>query len=463
MSAYPVSAIFVLGLGLGFGTIGCTANAADVTPPDDQIFFPTALAVAPDDSVMWVASSNSDLSYDSGTISVINLDLVDQVIDNWLGSQQFPTGSNGCYQDPNVLTSIVCDETQFMEVGNGTRTGNFVTSIGVQDRGSGALRLIVPTRGDPSITWIDIAPDSQKLDCTDSQGFAICDDNHRLTDVRNDPNVAELEPEPFDVFVDSLNQFAMVTHLSTGAISLIDSPADGSAVISDVAYNLFMADPLTGIVGSTVVAGRNPTSPDDMVYVGALSEDRVQMMTVGHPVNDDFPFLIPGNYFFLDAVGSNAGASEDTRALLFSPDGNTMYLANRLPPSLQVYDTSLAANGFPANNLLAAMDICEEVSTATLLDAGDGPRVFLSCFQDGEVYVVDPTGEENLIANITQEGRGPYSIVSAPTRKKIYVTNFLEDTIGVIDDTPGSPTRNRVVLRIGVPIPPTPTTEQTGL
>jgi 6-phosphogluconolactonase (cycloisomerase 2 family) len=444
--AYAIT--LVLGA-LGLAAIaGCTANAADVSPPDDQIFFPTALAVAPDDSVLWVASSNSNLQYNSGTISVIDLAVVDQVVDGWLGSQTIPAN---CSQDPNLLTSIICDET------------HFVTSIGVQDRGSGALRLIVPTRGDPSITWIDIAPGSQKLDCTSSQGFAICDDNHRLTDVRNDPNVAELEPEPFDVYVDSLNQFAMVTHLSTGAISLIDSPADGSAVISDVAYNLFMADPETGIVGSTAIAGRNPTSADDIVYVGALSEDRIQMMTVGHPVNDDYPFLIPGNYFFLQSVGSNAGASEDTRAMLFSPDGNTMYLANRLPPSLQVYDTSAGANGFPANNLLAAMDICEEVSQATLLDAGDGPRIFLSCFQDGEVYVVDPTGAENLVANITEEGQGPYSIVSAPTRKKVYVTNFLEDTIGVIDDTPGSPTRNRVVLRIGIPIPPTSTTEQTGL
>jgi hypothetical protein len=40
-------------------------------------------------------------------------------------------------------------------------------------------------------------------------------------------------------------------------------------------------------------------------------------------------------------------------------------------------------------------------------------------------------------------------VVGAPNRKKVYVTNFLEDTLAVIDVSPSSPTYNRVVLRIG--------------
>ncbi len=410
---------------------------------------------------MFVASSNSDLSYDSGTIDLIDLGIVDQVVSAWLTSQTIP---DKCTQDTTLTTSLVCDEAQFIQVGNGTRTGNFVTSIGLQDRGSAGLRLIVPTRGDPSITWIDSEPGSDKLTCTTAQGFAICDDNHRLTEDDNDAALAELPAEPFDVFVDSLNQFAMVTHLSTGDITLVDSPADGSAVITDIAQGLFEEDPLTGIEGSTALAGRTPGSFDDTVYVTARSEGRVQMMTVGHPVNGSSPFLIPGNYFFLDDVGSNAGESEDTRVVLFSPDGNTMYLANRLPPTLQVFDTSATAqSGFPANNLLSSTAVCEEVSTGTLVQATDGTRVYLSCFQDGEIYVVDPTNGGSVIDVITSEGNGPYSIATAPTRDKVYVTNFLEDTIGVIDVAPGSPTRDRVVLRIGIPKPPTPTTTTTGL
>ena len=40
-------------------------------------------------------------------------------------------------------------------------------------------------------------------------------------------------------------------------------------------------------------------------------------------------------------------------------------------------------------------------------------------------------------------------IQTAPPRKKVYVTNFLEDTVAVIDASPTSIYHNRVVLRIG--------------
>jgi hypothetical protein len=39
----------------------------------------------------------------------------------------------------------------------------------------------------------------------------------------------------------------------------------------------------------------------------------------------------------------------------------------------------------------------------------------------------------------------------APGRRRLYVSNFLENTLAVIDLTPGAATRNRVVLRIGEP------------
>ena len=51
-------------------------------------------------------------------------------------------------------------------------------------------------------------------------------------------------------------------------------------------------------------------------------------------------------------------------------------------------------------------------------------------------------------------GRGPYAVVASKGRKKLFITNFLEDTIAVVDVTPGASTRNRVVLRIGEPKPP---------
>jgi len=427
--------------------MACTASAEEVRPPADQIFFPTGAAVSPDDALLFVASANSELRYDSGSITVMDLGIVDQISNAWTTSQMI---APGCSQDPDHIETLICDEAQFIKPNTGARVGNFATDIAVQDfKTGGPLRLIVPTRGDPSVAWIDW--DGSKLSCnTSGENFALCDENHRLAYVHNDPNVGLLPEEPFGAFAGK--DFAIVTHLTTGAVTLIDSPPGGNASIADVLSGLFAPDPLTGLRGSTGVAGRGDSG---LVYVGARSEDRIQTLTVGRPANSDIapPYIIPEEYFFLDAVGANAGGSSDTRGMVFSANGDRLYVINRRPPSLQVYDTSLDAGGAPRNKGIAATDLCREASTLAVMDAGDGDRAYVSCFQDGELYIVDPRGLAS-VEDIVSVGRGPYAVAVAPTRKKVYVTNFLEDTVAVVDASPTSPTHDRVVLRIGEPKAP---------
>jgi DNA-binding beta-propeller fold protein YncE len=432
----------------------CTASETEVEPPSDQLFFPTGMATT--STELFVASANSELRYDSGTLDVFDLDKIDAIAKTWTdGSKTIPDAidaDHSCTQDPDHIETLVCDETYFLKVGAGARIGNFATDIAVQDMGAGNSRLIVPTRGDPSIAWADW--DGSNLNCnSNGEGFQLCDDAHRLTYVTTDPNLTDIPDEPFFAYADSAGQFAVVTHLTSGAITLIDSPRGGTAAITDVASEVFNADPLTGLRGATGVAGRLPQSPNDVFYVGSRSEDRIQMFTVGRPVNDAPAFLVSGNYFFLDTVGTNSGSSSpgstDTRGMQFSADGSRLYLINRNPPTLQIFDTSLGDSGFPNNQLVGATDICREGSTLSVMDSGDGDRAYISCFSDGVIYVVDPRGLSQVV-DIVQTGRGPYAVAGAPARKKLFVTNFLEDTVAVIDTTPGSASQNRVVLRIGV-------------
>ena len=105
-------------------------------------------------------------------------------------------------------------------------TGNFATDIAVQDRGDGRARLIIPMRGDPSVTWVDW--DGAMLSCaTDS---TTCDDVHRLASIHGDATISD---EPFEAYVDSANEFAVVSHFSTGVVTLVDSPRDGDATFAD--------------------------------------------------------------------------------------------------------------------------------------------------------------------------------------------------------------------------------------
>jgi DNA-binding beta-propeller fold protein YncE len=158
--------------------------------------------------------------------------------------------------------------------------------------------------------------------------------------------------------------------------------------------------------------------------------------------------MLPGNWFFLDAVGGNNGGSSDTRGMAASVDGSRLFVVNRRPPSLQVWDTSLSATGFPRNKAIGATDICRQGSTVAISGSGDEERAYVTCFQDGQVYVVDPRGDVD-VEDIILVGRGPYAAAAAKAANLLLVTNFLEDTIGVIDIAPASKTHNRVVLRIG--------------
>jgi sugar lactone lactonase YvrE len=60
---------------------------------------------------------------------------------------------------------------------------------------------------------------------------------------------------------------------------------------------------------------------------------------------------------------------------------------------------------------------------------------------------VDPQG--GVVEAISDVGRGPQALAVSPQRQQLYISNFLEDTLVVVDLTPGSPLENRVALRLG--------------
>jgi hypothetical protein len=450
---------------------GCTASGADVQPDRSQLAFPTGMAVSPDDQFLFVVNANSELRFDSGSINVIEIARVEAAI---------KTPPSDCGPDADHPETLVCDEAQFINTDAGVRVGNFATDLSIQKFSPGAstnLRLFVPTRGDPSVAWADF--DGAALHCTTgSESFALCDDAHRLTSLNNNPDLAALPGEPFSVFASAVptpggpaQGFAVVSHLGTGSVTLIDAPADSDQVqIVDMLSGVFATDPSgTGARGAISVAGlalpavpAPPGSPapgegvpdlvPESVYVASNTDNRIQTFSIGMR-DGAAEYLLPGTFFVLSGVGASAGNSTDTRSIQFSPDGSRLYIVNRSPPSLQVWDTSLGPTGTPHNALLGSSDLCRQGSTAAVFGDGSDERVYVSCFQDGQLYVVNPFGQSQ-VEDIISVGRGPYAAVAAPTKKQLFVSNNLEDTIAVIDVDKDSPTHNRVVLRIGKPRAP---------
>lgn len=420
---------------------GCPASSEEVQPQRDQIDFPSGLALSPAQDLLFAVSANSNLRYSSGLVSVFDADLIDSLIDGWLDS-----GDPGpCQPDGTSPAVLACDESDAVLSDASVRIGNFATAIAVQTLDSGDLRLFVPVRGDPSVTWIDVDPSSGELSCGGSGSLPECDEAHRLTDLRGDASLGTVVDEPFGVFVDSQNHYALVSHLTRGAVSLIDTPGTGDPpVLTDAAGGLFASN--GGSAGATGIAGRVPGSAADLIYVTSRSEARVQVLYVKRPDGGGLPFLVPADFFFLNMVQP----STDARGIAFSSDGSRAFIVNRQPPMLHVVDTSAGPTGVPRNVLVGAIELCDQPSNIALADTGSGPVAYVACFDAGQVWAIDPG--TRAVKALIAVGRGPHALAVSPDRNRLYVGNFLDSTISVVDITPGAITENHVVLRLGRPV-----------
>src|SRR6187431_2700268 len=54
----------------GFALLGCVEPDDGREPPLDQIYFPTGLALSPDNSRLYVANSDWDLQFNAGSVQV---------------------------------------------------------------------------------------------------------------------------------------------------------------------------------------------------------------------------------------------------------------------------------------------------------------------------------------------------------------------------------------------------------
>jgi hypothetical protein len=449
---------------------GCPASGDDVRPPRDQFYFPTGMDIDRDQTVLFVASANSDLRYDSGAIQLVDVRRVEGIASEWNGGHGSQPEGRDCSVDLMVPYTLVCDEREVLRDA-GVRIGNFATDLKVQTlvgEREGTLRLFLAVRGDPSLTWVDYDIEAGNLRCGSSGSFPECDSAHRLVQLRNDEDLISLPDEPFGLFVGSGpdSGIVVITHLNSGAVSLADAPPDGGEpILSDAIANLFTFNPNTGQRGAVGVAGRDPGSANDRIYVTSRVDPRVQTM-VAVRQGRQLPTLVPTEYFFMNRSVINA---TDGRGIAFSTyrsedptrhrAGDRAYIVNRNPPMLMTFDTSIDELGQPRNEFVGGVELCAQASNLTVVaredlsdgaeEAETGDRVFVACFNNGQIWSIDPDG--GVVDAIIDIGRGPHAVVAAPARKLLFVSNNIEGTVAVVDLEPGSRTENRVVLRLGRP------------
>jgi hypothetical protein len=143
-----------------------------------------------------------------------------------------------------------------------------------------------------------------------------------------------------------------------------------------------------------------------------------------------------GTYYTSPLVGT------ETRGVEFIDDRRSFVL-QRSPPALI---------GFLDSTPTDVLETCGSPTFLDQHDSGVGPRLFVTCFADGEIYVFDPAVPR--LVKTFRVGRGPAGLVfdeKLGRRPVAYVVGFGDNNVSVIDLEPGSETEYQVIQRIGFP------------
>lgn len=471
----------------------CSFGESGVAPPSDRLFFPAGVAVDPDGAWLYVVNSNSDLRFNAGTVAALDLRKAaeDRASTTWSscprntyvpGRDEVP--ARFCCRNFVDARTIDCDERGYVDPTATVRIGSFGGTVLAQrtPAGGGVRRLFVAVRAEPSITFVDglVGADHVRLRCTTAdQDNLFCDDAWRVKQGGPDPlNPIKLPEEPYGMTLDPVLGVLYVAHLNTatttgstpGGVSVIDTcaPHGEPPRLLTVDTQVF---PSLGLQAATTVTPIAPGKPDAPLYATSRwSADVAELRLTGLAPTDctraDAPprdtsgvDLVPGVGFYASAFSAR---TSDLRGLLFSADGTRAWVLNRqyensrtgdfTPPALLAVDRTPGAQGQPVNRTTNVLEVCRGPTRMREHDAGRGPRLYVNCFEGGQIYVVDPALFE--AEAIIEAGHGPAEIVFSPSDPTVaYVAGFADNVVSVLDLKPGSATEYRVVQHLGFPRP----------
>lgn len=402
-----------------------------------------------------------------------------------------------CCRDMVDSNIVNCNEPQFVHADATVEIGSFGGAVALQSferDGVAVRRLFAAVRAEPSITYVDatIADDqSVAMRCTGAHDDptppprnAFCDDNWRVRRPGNaTPGQFALPEEPHLLRYDDANHALYVGHLTVtanaqllgGGVSVLDvcQPAPGADPIVQLAgldLTAFLPQSLQqAVAGLSDATGALPANASNgagalgtpVVYATARYSAAISGLTFSMPpapgacdaTSPRDLNLVPGEHFYSPSFLPNGA---DVRGILFSADGSRAFVLHRNdsdttlnPAALEVLDRTLVG-GVPSNEPIAVLQVCNG-PTAMQWKAlgGRGERIFITCYDDGQIYVVDPVALE--VTGFVDAGAGPTSLVFLGDTGWAYVASFANSHLSLIDFRPGSATENRVLLRIGLP------------
>jgi DNA-binding beta-propeller fold protein YncE len=369
-----------------------------------------------------------------------------------------------------------------------------------------AGRLLIGVRGDTSLTYVDVAPVGPayqnptahpEFHCTEGDGLATSltectlkiTDTASVLDVFNGDNEVpeiDLPDEPYALALDDPRGFLYVGHLvgstsvqDTGGVSLFDASGTGAVAPPSFPLGPKLIAPFpspfgpnnSGLFGVTALEMHEPlgASPgsDREIFVSSRYVPLVtSMIPLGPSVcggDDNDDVVLPAG----DSLNSALVGSEMRGVEFIDPSPSVSsandpldyaqraYALQRMPPDLVGFDIAKNEAGATAATPTDVSETCSsptflyQYPPAALATTQNPSRLFVNCFDTGEVYIFDPNGPTLL--STLQVGRGPAGMVFDATRPVGYVLDFTQNIVSVVDLTPGSATQYHVIQRLGFP------------
>ncbi len=400
--------------------------------------------------------------------------------------------------DTNILN---CDERLYVQSDATVRIGSFAAGMVWQpncaspcDVGCTAdpdgARLIVAVRGDTSLTWVDVLPPGDGphpgMRCRqDGEGGTLAECTQKVTDTTSvlfsqsgDPNAPAvgLPDEPFALALDEPHGLLYVGHLvgntsviASGGLSLFDVSETGLPSVAGfppapkfvAPFNSPFPPNGAGAFGVTALSlhaplGAPPTDSAE-IFVSSRYVPQIATQVPFLSGNENSPTwnCAPASDVVLlggsDTLNTGLVGSEMRGVAIIDPPTQAsdqpqrVFALQRVPPALVSFDVDRNQAGALTARPSAVLETC---SSPTYLYQR-GTRLYVNCFDTGEIYVFEGT-IPSLVTSF-QVGRGPGGMVFDPKLPVAYVLDFTQNDIAVVDLERGSPTEDHVIQRIGFP------------
>jgi hypothetical protein len=416
--------------------LGACPENNGTDPPTDKFFYPAALALhraTPDADAdfLYVVNSDFDLAYNGSNVMAVDLALV----------RDRRTMHTGCRPDLDAGGAWICSDTPLVRAQYTRKVNPYAVEAALAVYPNGQQRLYTIVRGGNTLTWFDVNP-SGELDCgaPDERGYCAGTHSTGSDGAESDSSRLVLPQETSALSVDTERGYIVMTHQGVNAetahASFLYDPNGGAASAQSPGPRLLstLGGTATGLCSLVLLPRANPA--DRSTWLATSRTEAAFTLLQAYPgtasLSDRRQFLYRAAS--APVLGLNTGTNNRTIVLDPQPGASarTAYIVSRSPEALLTVDIGNPA--VPSVTDAIPLPAGPSRAVAVWLPALGRTYVYTVSYDARWVYVVDPA--EHRVVDQIATNRGPHNVVHDAREGLLYVVDFLDSTVEIIDVCP---------------------------